>query len=94
MIEELVKLVLEEGIGAAFSGAFRKARSRRARYLKLSAWTCAATSLGLFIAATQLANGNLVTAAAIGGAVGIAGFFGFGIWAAIVNVKCEFTDET
>lgn len=93
MVEELVKLVLEEGIGAAFSGAFRKARCRRARYLKLAAWACAAASLTLFITAAQLANENLVTPAAIGGAVGVAGFFGFGVWAAIINVKCEFTDQ-
>ena len=93
MVEELVKLVLEEGIGAAFSGAFRKALSRKARCLKLAAWACAAASLALFIAATQLANENLVTPAAFGGAVGVAGFFGFGIWAAIINMKREFTDQ-
>lgn len=94
MVEELVKLVIEEGIGAAFSGVFRKARSRRARCLKIAAWTCAAASLALFITAAQLANENLVTPAAIGGAVGVAGFLGFGVWAAIVNVRCEFTEKT
>jgi hypothetical protein len=94
VIEELLKLVIEEVIGAGLSGAFRRARSRRARCLKLAAWICATGSLGLFIAAATLAIGNAVIFAAVGGAVSLAGFFGFGVWAAFVNAKCEFTGKS
>lgn len=89
MIEELLKLVLEEVIGAGFSGAFRQARTRKARYLKAAAWASVISSLTLFVAAANLVQENLVIPAAVGGAVSIAGFFGFGVWAAFVNAQCE-----
>ncbi|MFT5328759.1 MAG: hypothetical protein ACI8P0_006674, partial [Planctomycetaceae bacterium] len=49
MVEDFVSVIFEEVIKAAFSGAFRQARSRKARVLKISAWACAAGSLILFL---------------------------------------------
>ncbi|MFT4559879.1 MAG: hypothetical protein ACKVII_04070 [Planctomycetales bacterium] len=93
MVEDFVSVIFEEVIKAAFSGAFRQARSRKARVLKISAWACAAGSLILFLAAATIANGNAVIPAAVGGAASIAGFFGFGVWAAFVNAKCDYKEK-
>lgn len=89
MVEELVKLILEEGIKAAFSGAFHEARSRKARAVKAAAWISAAGSLVLFLTAATLAQGNASTPLFVGGVAGIVSFMGFGVRAAYLNAKAE-----
>ena len=92
MLEEFIKIVFEEIIGAAFSGIFRHARSRKARTLKYTAWLAMVSSITFFVVAGVFARGNMVAIAFICGAICIVAFFSFGTWASAINAKVEHDD--
>ncbi len=89
VIEELIKTVFEEIISAAFGGIFRRARSRKARTLKFTAWVAMISSIALFVVAGTFARGNMVAVAFMCGALSTAAFFFFGTWASVINAKVE-----
>lgn len=91
MVEEFLQVVVEEIFGAAFSGAFRRARSRKARMLKVAAWAGFASSAVAFLAAWKVAGGNGVAIAF--GVGGILAFFFFGAWTAGANACAENNDN-
>lgn len=92
VLEEVVKGILEEFIGAGLSGAFRKARSRKSRILKAAAWICLGGSLFCFMTASLVADAE-TTATVAGGVVGILGFFAFGCGAALINARVEINGD-
>jgi hypothetical protein len=91
VLEEFLKTVLEEYIGATFSGAFRSARSGKARVLKSMAWISFLGSLVSFLAAWQLVNRADVESAMISGVACAFSFSVFSFSAAVVNAKTEIT---
>lgn len=91
MVEEFLQVVVEEIFGSAFSGAFRRARTRKASLLKAAAWAGFASSAVAFLAAWKVAGGNGVAIAC--GVVGIVAFFFFGAWTAVANACAENDDN-
>lgn len=83
MLDDLASGIAEEVLRAAFSGAFRRAQSRKARLLKWLAFASLVLGPACFVIA--VVNGN--AAAGIAGCAMVVLFFVFGIWAAAINAK-------
>lgn len=83
MLDEIAKVVAEDVIATAFSGACGRAQSRKANRLKWAAWAALMIGVAGFVVAFRMEKVEAVLA----GCLAFLFFFVLGIWAAVVNAR-------